>query len=177
MRFCASNVGRGSKVNYDQLLALVDKLDQSSLAYIRYEHDGSKVELSKEVPHSQPVSMPTETSSVSSPAIRETTPTVPSVVSDDKLHNETSNDVSESVGVEVLSPMVGVAYLQPAPDKDPYVQVGDRVEAGDVVIMIEAMKIMTEIKAECSGIVVDILVANEELVEYDQPLIRIKEDN
>lgn len=177
MRFCASSVGRGSKVNYDQLLALVDKLDQSSLAYIRYEHDGSKVELSKEVPHSQPISMPAETSSVSSPAIRETTPTVPSVVSDDKLHNETSNDVSESVGVEVLSPMVGVAYLQPAPDKDPYVQVGDRVEAGDVVVIIEAMKIMTEIKAECSGIVVDILVANEELVEYDQPLIRIKEDN
>ena len=85
--------------------------------------------------------------------------------------------MSESVGVEVLSPMVGVAYLQPAPDKDPYVQVGDRVEAGDVVVIIEAMKIMTEIKAECSGIIVDILVANEELVEYDQPLIRIKEDN
>ena len=90
-------------MNYDQLLALVDKVDQSSLAYIRYEHDGSQVELSKEVPHSQPVSMPAETSSVSSLAIRETTPTVPSVVSDDKLHNETSNDVSESGGVEVIA--------------------------------------------------------------------------
>ncbi len=82
-------------------------------------------------------------------------------------------EAQEVAGEAVESPMVGVVYLQPKPDEDPYVKVGDRVEQGDVICIVEAMKLMNEIQAPRSGIVTEILVENEEVVEYKQPLIRI----
>lgn len=75
----------------------------------------------------------------------------------------------------IKAPLVGIIYLQPAPGKEPYVQVGSRVKKGDVVCVIEAMKVMTEIKSHCSGLIKKVLVKNEELVEYGQPLFEIEE--
>ena len=69
--------------------------------------------------------------------------------------------------------MVGVVYLQPGPDKDYFVQMGDRVEQGQTICIIEAMKLMNEIQAPKAGIVTEILIENEEVVEFGQPLIRI----
>ena len=71
--------------------------------------------------------------------------------------------------------MVGSIYLQPAPDKEAYVSVGTKVHKGDVVCIIEAMKMMTEIKSEVDGIITKVLVTNEELVEFDQPLFEVQE--
>lgn len=76
----------------------------------------------------------------------------------------------------VTSPMVGVFYAAPAPDKRPYVSVGDRVNAGDVLCIIEAMKMMNEIAAEKSGVIVEICVGNKQIVEYGHPLFRIRTD-
>ncbi|MFT8702429.1 Acetyl-CoA carboxylase, biotin carboxyl carrier protein [Oenococcus oeni] len=73
----------------------------------------------------------------------------------------------------INSPLVGVAYLQANPDAEPYVKVGDQVKAGDVVCVIEAMKMMTEIKSSVSGTVAEILIDNESMVDYDQPLIKV----
>ncbi len=75
---------------------------------------------------------------------------------------------------EVLSPMVGVFYTSPSPDAAPFVKVGDRVQKGDVLCIIEAMKLMNEITAEVSGVVTEICVDNGQLVEYDQCLMRIE---
>src|SRR5699024_6037679 len=69
----------------------------------------------------------------------------------------------------IKSPMVGTVYLQPEPEKAAYVSVGSHVHKGDVVCIIEAMKMMTEIKSEYTGEVVEVLVDNEDLVEFDQP--------
>jgi acetyl-CoA carboxylase biotin carboxyl carrier protein len=77
-------------------------------------------------------------------------------------------------GHEVKSPLVGVFYAAPAPDAAPYVQVGTRVRAGDVLCIVEAMKQMNEIAADRDGEVVDIVVANGDIVEYDQVLFVIK---
>ena len=74
---------------------------------------------------------------------------------------------------EITAPIVGTFYEAPSPDAAPYVKVGDRVEAGAVLCIIEAMKLMNEIEAEVSGKVAEILVKNEEPVEYGQPLFRI----
>lgn len=79
-----------------------------------------------------------------------------------------------SDGVEVTAPIVGTFYASPAPDAPPYVKVGDRVEPGTVLCIIEAMKLMNEIEAEVAGRVAEILVRNEEPVEYGQPLFRIE---
>ena len=75
---------------------------------------------------------------------------------------------------EVKSPMVGVFYAAPSPDAQPYVQVGSKVKKGDVLCIIEAMKLMNEIESEYDGVVEAVLVNNEDVVEYGQPLFRIK---
>lgn len=74
----------------------------------------------------------------------------------------------------VRSPMVGTFYATPAPDQDPYVTKGQNVKEGDVLCIIEAMKLMNEIKSEVSGKIADILVTNGQPVEFDQPLFKIE---
>ena len=76
--------------------------------------------------------------------------------------------------IPVLSPMVGTFYRSPAPDADPYVEVGDTVEVGQTVCIIEAMKLMNEIESETKGRVVRILVENAQPVEYGQKLLLIE---
>ncbi len=76
--------------------------------------------------------------------------------------------------VYIRSPMVGTFYRAPAPDKPPYVQVGDIVQSGQVVCIIEAMKLFNEIQSEVSGKIVRILVENAQPVEYDQPLFEVE---
>ncbi len=77
---------------------------------------------------------------------------------------------------EIKSPMVGTFYRAPAPDEDPFVEVGERISAGQTVCIIEAMKLMNEIEAEVTGQVMEILVKNGEPIEYGQALMRIKPD-
>ena len=74
---------------------------------------------------------------------------------------------------EVKSPMVGVFYDSPSPDSEPYVKVGSRVKKGDVLCIIEAMKLMNEITAQVDGEIVDVCAQNGQVVEYNQPLFKI----
>ena len=85
---------------------------------------------------------------------------------------ETKEDIPS--GNVVKSPLVGTFYSAPAPDADSFVKVGDTVKKGQVLGIIEAMKLMNEIESEYDGVVEAILVNNEEVVEYGQPLFRIK---
>lgn len=78
-------------------------------------------------------------------------------------------------GTDVVSPLVGVVYLKPAPDKPNFKQVGDRVNKGDVLCIVEAMKVMNEITSDIAGELVEVLVDNEQIVEYNQPLFKVKE--
>ena len=82
----------------------------------------------------------------------------------------------QATGTAVKSPIVGVFYSANSPESDPYVTVGKTVKKGDIVCIIEAMKVMNEIKAPCDGTVTSILVENEALVEYDQALMVIEEN-
>jgi acetyl-CoA carboxylase biotin carboxyl carrier protein len=74
---------------------------------------------------------------------------------------------------EVRSPIVGVFYAAPAPDADPFVTIGSKVKKGDVLCIIEAMKLMNEITAECDGEIVDICMKNGDLAEFEQVLFKI----
>ncbi len=78
--------------------------------------------------------------------------------------------------VEVISPVVGTFYRAPSPEEPSFVEVGDRITVGQVVCIIEAMKVMNEIEAEVSGEIVEILVENGDPVEYNQPLMRVNPD-
>jgi len=78
--------------------------------------------------------------------------------------------------IEIKSPLVGTYYAQPSPDSEPFVELGSRIEPQTVVCIIEAMKVMNEIKAEVSGVIVDVVAINGEAVEYGQVLFKVKPD-
>ena len=73
----------------------------------------------------------------------------------------------------IKSPIVGTFYRAPSPDKSPYVKVGDQVEVGQVVCIVEAMKLFNEIESEVSGRIVEVLIDDASPVEYDQPLYKV----
>ncbi|MCM1505757.1 MAG: acetyl-CoA carboxylase biotin carboxyl carrier protein [Ruminococcus flavefaciens] len=87
----------------------------------------------------------------------------------------TAENKTETVsGNVVKSPIVGTFYAAPSPDKPAFVRVGDKVKKGDVIMIIESMKLMNEIQSEFDGVVEKILVSDGQAVEYDQPIMIIK---
>ncbi len=99
---------------------------------------------------------------------------------DDSIKGRVVKEEKENLPLEdediflVESPMVGTYYGAPSPDADPFVKVGDRVEKGQTLCIIEAMKIMNEIESEISGEIVEILANDEDIVEYGQALMKIR---
>jgi acetyl-CoA carboxylase biotin carboxyl carrier protein len=87
-----------------------------------------------------------------------------------------SSAKAEEELLEIKSPIVGTFYEAPSPDSDPYVETGTRVNSQTVVCIIEAMKVMNEIKAEVSGTVVELCVTNGQAIEYGQVLFKVKPD-
>ncbi len=99
---------------------------------------------------------------------------VPAEEKTQKPAPQTGSTASHADGKAVASPMVGVFYAAPSPDSDPYVSVGTRVKKGDVLCLIEAMKLMNEVTAEQSGEIAEVCVENGQVVEFGQPLFIIK---
>ncbi len=88
--------------------------------------------------------------------------------------NTETKETSTSGSKTITSPIVGTFYRRPAPDKDPYVKVGDVIDAGQIVCIVEAMKMMNEIKSEFSGKIVSIEVEDGEPVQFSQDLITLE---
>lgn len=153
-------------MKYEELRELITHIDESSLAYVDVETESHHVIISKEVPQMR---MKQE----DSPQAQ--TITEPSVENKVRTVEIPKENVEIEVKGEVIeAPMVGVVYLQATPDADPYVKVGDKVEQGDVICIVEAMKLMNEIQAPFSGVITEVFVQNEEVVEYGQPLLRME---
>ena len=89
---------------------------------------------------------------------------------EEKKEKEKENDTKNII---IKSPMIGTFYRKPSPDKDTFVNVGDSIKAGDVLCVIEAMKLFNEIESELSGKIVKVLVDDSTPVEYDQPLFLV----
>lgn len=103
-------------------------------------------------------------------------PHVPAASSELSAHNASTAapQVAEISGNVVKSPIIGTFYAAPSPDKDPFVKVGQKVTKGDVLCIVESMKLMNEIKSEYDGIVSRILVENGESVDYNYPIMIIE---
>lgn len=99
---------------------------------------------------------------------------VPSVGTDNGASVESAEETGISSDKVITSPLVGTFYNSPSPDAETFVKVGDTVRKGQVLGIIEAMKLMNEIESEYDGVVEAILIKNEEVVEYGQPLFRIR---
>lgn len=161
-----------NRLDQNQLIQLIEQLDKSSLAYLNYETQDVKVVLSKEMP-TQATVEPHKAKEVQTVEVQSALAPVEQV-DISRVDVEVVPSSSELEGQFITSPMVGVVYLQPSPDKDPFIKVGDVISEGDTVVIVEAMKLMNEIQSNLSGTVAEILVENETIVEYGQPLIRIK---
>ena len=119
-----------------------------------------------------PVSPVETTESLASTSVK----TEPSNQAVSATKSEPAAATAESAGQVITSPIVGVVYLQPSPDQPKYKQVGDAVKKGETVCIIEAMKLLNEIVSDYDGVITEILVENEDVVEYGQPLFRISEE-
>lgn len=148
-------------MEYEKIKQLMEDMGNSKLTSIDIDFpDGTKISMKKEEKQVVVENVSTKQS-----------------VNVEKV--QTTQKIEEKVetvedGNVVKSPMVGTFYSKPSPDSDSYVKVGQKVKKGDVLCIIEAMKLMNEIESEFEGEVVEILVKDEETVEYGKPLFVIK---
>ena len=162
-------------MNIEDLKAIVSLFDSSSLMELHLQQEGVDLQLSKR--ENYPVS---GSKKVTETIEEKTAIVVPTTEKISETVVAKTPEVQETVAKEDLqyikSPIVGIVYLAPSPDDSTFVQVQDKVQVGQPVCIIEAMKIMNEITAEFSGEVVEILVENGQMVDYGQELFAIKKN-
>ena len=142
-------------MDLEKLKSFIEFMDAHNLCELEIEEEGQRIKL-KRAGADMPVMFSNPAPVVSKTAAE--------MVQDD------------SSAIQIKSPMVGTFYRAPSPGSKPYVDVGQKVKPGDVVCIVEAMKLMNEIKAEVSGVITDILVENGHPVEFGQGLFRIEAD-
>lgn len=145
---------------------LVEILEESGLSELEVQENGESVRLARAIAvqpsvHYAPAPATAPAASPTPP------PPEPTAVT-------TEADAGMPEGVVVRAPMVGTFYSRPAPDASPFVSVGDRVQVGDPLCVIEAMKMFNQLEAEVEGEVVKILVEDAQPIEFDQPLFVVR---
>ena len=152
----------------EQILQLIQAVSDSELTEFKYEEDGVKLSLKKTGDKIVQVQTPA--------VIPAAVPTAAPAPAAEVQAADSVTDVNETIpaGNIVKSPLVGTFYAAPAEDAEPFVKVGDSVKEGQVLAIVEAMKLMNEIESDFTGTVAEILVENGEAVEYGQPLFVIR---
>lgn len=152
-------------MNIKQIQALAEIIEKTGLTALEITEDGTNIRLER---NAQVMQMPV----ASSPATQ--------IVNVQEVQNEqapaekSEEKISDTNLTEIKSPMVGVYYAAPSPESEPFVKVGDKVKKGDVICIIEAMKLMNELTAEYDGEIVEINAENGQLVEFGQCLFKLK---
>lgn len=149
-----------------EIMQLVQAVSDYGLTSFEMEEGNMRISLKRE---KEKIVVPVSESAESFPVIAAAE--LPAAPAAPAISQEKENISSDQV---VTSPLVGVFYAASSPDASPFVKVGDSVKKGQVLGIIEAMKLMNEIESEYDGIVEAVLVKNEEVVEYGQPLFRIR---
>ncbi|WML45249.1 acetyl-CoA carboxylase biotin carboxyl carrier protein [Neobacillus sp. PS3-40] len=162
-----------------EIRELIKLVDQSSIDEFLYEHEGSKIQMKRNVQSAvtpvQPVTKVAAPITVSVP----TPETAPVALKQEVIQEPASvatNDAEAANLHKITSPMVGTFYSAPSPDVDAYVKAGSKVSKDSIVCIVEAMKLFNEIESEVNGEIVEILVKNGQLVEYGQPLFLVKSE-
>lgn len=157
-------------MEFEQILKLIDHVSASRLESFCYENDGLKITLNCEKKNSSVVlSGNTDGSQKVVQIVSETENNLTSA--DTEGVNLKAPSVSGNI---VKSPLVGTFYAAPSEDAAPFVKVGDKVKKGQVLAIVEAMKLMNDIESDFDGEIIEILVENGQSVEYGQPLFSIR---
>ena len=152
-----------------RLAEIADVMEDRGLTRVRVEEpDGTAVELER-ASAAQPVAVPMPMPSAMAAPVA--APTVAPAAPEPAAQAPAA--APEPQGAEVTAPMVGVFYAAPAPGDEPFVRVGSKVKAGETLCIIEAMKVLNEVTAEADGEVLEICVADGDLVEFGSCLMRI----
>ena len=159
-------------MNIDEIKDILKFLDKSSLAYLEIKEGDFYIKIDKSLNRDNSVSE--KHKDLKSSNIEENP-----VKHNDKIgiieEEALSKDESfEKEGEVIVAPMVGTFYGAASPGSEPFIKIGDRVDKGKVLCIIEAMKLMNEIECEIQGEVIEILVQDGDMVEYGQPLFKIK---
>ena len=150
----------------ERIKQLIDIMKENGLVELQIEHEDDKIVLKRAQPQQSVNGIPViRSESFVAPVNPETSQESAPPSAPDEEHL-----------VEIKSPIVGTYYATPSPDSEPYVEVGSKVTSQTVVCIIEAMKVMNEIKAETEGMIADILVKNGQAVEYGQVLFKVRPD-
>jgi len=161
-------------MNLENVKALADVLCAKGLSAIEVGEGENRIRIEREV---TAVSVPAQP--YAAPVLTQATPTVSAASAADAftappVNNDTgSHSVDFNHLIEVRSPLVGVYYAAPSPDAENYVSIGSKVKKGDVLCIIETMKLMNEITAEQDGEIVDICVKNGDIAEFGQVLFKM----
>lgn len=142
-------------MDYKGILELVKTMSSSNLSHLEIEGEGIKIKMEKE------------------PLKGEAVIVEKKLLKDDINFTEDKKEDDDNL-IIIKSPIVGTFYGSSSPEDEPFIKIGSKVKKGDVLCIIEAMKLMNEIESEYDGEVVEVLVKNEDMVEYDQPLFKIK---
>ena len=163
-------------MNFKEISDLIRLVDKSNLAEVEVKVEGVQIKIrhnkyyanfaNQNLPTQTVVSVPSVVTQASQPQVKEESISTPQVV---------ATPVAPTANLlEIKSPMVGTFYRSSGPDKPSFVQVGDSIQAGSPVCIIEAMKLFNEIESEVSGKIVKVLVEDATPVEYDQVLFLIE---
>ena len=154
-------------MEYKDIKKLMDDMGNSKLEELEIEFpEGIKISMKKD--KKREVVLEPNVIEASAPM------SVPVVKKEEEKGIVAVDEAKEENYKIIKSPMVGTFYASSAPDKDPFVKVGDRISKGQVVCIVEAMKLMNEIESEFDGEIVEVCVKNEDVVEYGTPLFKIK---
>lgn len=156
-------------MDFDLIKKLVKLVDSGSVTDLEIEENGTKIKIAKKIRTANVMAAPTVLPQ------QQVSQTQTQTLKSSEEKPAAKEDKSEKL-YEIKSPIVGTFYRAPAPDADPYINVGDRISTGSVLCIVEAMKLMNEIESEVNGTVVKILVDNGKPVEYNQPLFLVKVD-
>ncbi|SFJ00338.1 acetyl-CoA carboxylase biotin carboxyl carrier protein [Terrisporobacter hibernicus] len=141
-------------MDFKEILELIEAIDKSALTKFSFEEGDTKIKIEKN---------------------REETICTKPVTQNEVLQIKEEVEIIESDNFEYIkSPLIGTFYNSPSPEEESYIAVGDKVSKNQVIGIIEVMKVMNEVKCNYDGIVEDILINNNDTVEYGQSLIKIK---
>ena len=151
-------------MNIENVKALAEILSSCGLTALEVDEGGSRIRLEKTAPSGQPLPRSAEVTSFASAE------TAASGASPD---TQPEGSLNFNLLTEIRSPLVGVFYSAPSPDSETYVSIGSKVKKGDVLCVIETMKLMNEILAERDGEIVDICLKNGDIAEFEQVLFKM----
>ncbi len=162
-------------MNAKEIKAILQAMVATETDELTLETPDFKLSVRRSVPAPSPAPAPSPPPAAVPAAPAPPPPLAAEAPTPDEPATETAPEAGDCPGcVEITAPIVGTFYRKPAPDAEPFVNVGDRIEKGQVVCIIEAMKLFNEIESEVSGIVRKILVEDGEPVEYGQPLFLVE---